>query len=278
MLPGLHRLHLPECSLTPLLAGSALHASKRQQVDRALLAGYGADTPALQQQTLDSLYWPPGQHRPPAGQPRFWQELAMQFEEDIVVLDAEDLRVRLLMVCSPSGWTPEHVLGLDFVRIHAQVADNERIMSASAGLAQTLRKAAWQRWVWTLSPSGDFDRHPSHGVQSQWPLPFSDEKLGNQIWMRVEHQKLIPMAAPQGSTGLRPGILFAIRVLLCPLASAVRTTEQARRLMDSLNSMSDAILEYKNLGPIRDRAVRWLASQWPRFGQSSTSGATPGNS
>jgi len=46
---------------------------------------------------------------------------------------------------------------------------------------------------------------------------------------------------------------------LTPLAQAVLSPGAAARLRDSLASMSQAVLNYKNLSPARDRLLRWLA-------------------
>jgi hypothetical protein len=53
--------------------------------------------------------------------------------------------------------------------------------------------------------------------------------------------------------------VFAIRVMLQPLAQAVQAPGAAARLRDSLASMSQAVLDYKNLSPARDRLLHWLA-------------------
>ena len=49
--------------------------------------------------------------------------------------------------------------------------------------------------------------------------------------------------------------------MLLPLAQAVHSPEQARRMHDSLASMSQAVLDYKNLSAAREPLLRWLASR-----------------
>jgi hypothetical protein len=53
--------------------------------------------------------------------------------------------------------------------------------------------------------------------------------------------------------------IFTIRVQLQPLPLAVDSSDRARRLHDSLASMSDAVLAYKGLAPARERLLQWLA-------------------
>jgi hypothetical protein len=55
--------------------------------------------------------------------------------------------------------------------------------------------------------------------------------------------------------------VFSIRVMLQPLVQAVQAPGAAARLHDSLASMSQAVLDYKNLGAARAPLLRWLAAQ-----------------
>ena len=64
-------------------------------------------------------------------------------------------------------------------------------------------------------------------------------------------------------------MLFTIRVMLEPLAMALRQPADALRLHDAIASMSDAVLAYKNLTPARARLLRWLN------GRSGIAGVTP---
>lgn len=258
MQPGLHKLGADEHRLTPLSAASRLRASKAATVPLGFHAEAGADTPATRRQFLRAIDTQTLPRVPALDSPQFWQELAMQVEEDLVLLGGDDMRARLLMVCSPSGWAPAHVLGKTFASIHAPVADNERILAASSGLVRTLLAGSWQRWVWTLSPSDEYDRHPERCQTREWPADLNAENFGSRAWLRVEHQKLIALPASDEATGWPQGVVFTIRVMLMPLQEAVRNTEQAQRLHDSLQSMSAAVLHYKNLTAARDCALTWL--------------------
>jgi hypothetical protein len=53
--------------------------------------------------------------------------------------------------------------------------------------------------------------------------------------------------------------VFTIRVDSEPLVDALATVADARRLHDSLASMSAAVLAYRGLAPVRDRLLDWLA-------------------
>lgn len=49
--------------------------------------------------------------------------------------------------------------------------------------------------------------------------------------------------------------------MLQPLADAVQAPGRAQRLHDSLASMSQAVLDYKNLAAAREPLLRWLQSR-----------------
>jgi hypothetical protein len=73
--------------------------------------------------------------------------------------------------------------------------------------------------------------------------------------LRAERQVFFPVGQQTRQA------VFAIRVMLQPLTQAVGTSEEAQRLHDSLASMSQAVLDYKNLADAREPLLRWLASK-----------------
>ena len=71
------------------------------------------------------------------------------------------------------------------------------------------------------------------------------------VWFRVERQALVVLP----ETG---EILFGIRLEVIPLAE-VRADERARLgLLEALQTMPDAIADYKNLTPARPRLIELL--------------------
>ena len=131
------------------------------------------------------------------------------------------------------------------------MADNATLLAAGAHLMRLVCDTQrWERFVWTLTPNPAHDQHPRRRA----PIPWPAQAPAACAHLRTEHQTFIPF--PE-----RCQAVFTIRVMLQPLAQAVNTPEQARRLHDSLASMSDAMLAYKNLTPARDPLLRWLASR-----------------
>ncbi len=251
MQPGLRRLDAPPV-LTPLGARSGLWREKQSVVEagesRHAVPGFDP-APALAAIAAAA----------PAGSP--WRPDAptpveLAFEEDFAVLDGDTGTLPWLCVCVPSHWSPEDKLGLDFAALHRPVADNAALIAASAQLvALATSGACWERFVWTVSPSGRYDQHPRRHPRSPWPEEDGAEAFAGRCWLRTERQTFFPVGQ-----GTRQAV-FAIRVMLQPLTEAVQTAAQARRLHDSLASMSQAVLDYKNLGPARGRLLHWLGSR-----------------
>jgi hypothetical protein len=247
MQPGLRRVPSETLQLTPLDPQTALYAEKRSVLEarqsRHMLDGFDP-TPALNAIAARS--------------PRLWRDsetpLELGFEEDFAVLDGATGALPWLCVCVPSHWAPEDKLGLDFAALHGPVADNAALVAASQQLvALATGSDCWERSVWTVSPSGRYDQHPRRHERTAWPQVQDANEFARQCCLRSERQVFFPVGQ-----GTRQAV-FAIRVKLQPLTQAVQTREQAQRMHDSLASMSQAVLDYKNLGAARERLLHWLS-------------------
>lgn len=248
MQPGLRRVDTMR--LTPLAAEGRLHAEKQSVLKsgQSRLAMPGFDpAPALAAiAEVSAGYWRPDAELP----------LELAFEEDFAVLDGATGTLPWLCVCVPSHWAPEDKLGLDFAAVHRPVADNAALTGASQHLvALATSGACWERFVWTVSPSARHDQHPLRHPRPAWPATPDPEAFARQCWLRAERQAFFPVGR-----GTRQAV-FSIRVMLQPLAEAVSDPDTARRLHDSLASMSPAVLDYKGLGVAREPLLRWLASK-----------------
>lgn len=244
MQPGLRKLAPGERQLTRLQPGSALYEEKldvwRGGQSRHAAPGYDP-APALAAIA---------RHEP------FDEPLELAFEEDFAVLDGAAGRLLWLCVCVPSHWAPEDKVGLPLAAVHAPVADNALLLAASQQLAQLVTGAdAYERFVWTVTPSGRYDQHPRRHVREPWPVALDDETFAARCFLRAERQTFIPVG-----DGSRQAV-FTIRVMLQPLAEAAATAADARRLHDSIASMSPAVLEYKSLAGGREPLLRWLAKR-----------------
>jgi hypothetical protein len=249
MQPGLQRLPAGARHLTPLVAGSALWQEKKRVLEsgasRLAVPGFDAG-PAiasiLAQARAEGLA---------AAEP-----VELAFEEDFAVLDGATSTLPWLCVCVPSHWAPEEKLGLPFAAVHAPVADNQALLAAGRHLVQLVTGGErFERFVWTITPSDRYDQHPLRHARTPWPATQDPRAFAEACTLRAERQTFFPV---QGGPGQA---VFTIRVMLQPLAHAVRTREDARRLHDALASMTDAVLAYKSLAPARDRLLAWLAQE-----------------
>jgi len=251
MQPGLRRIALDDMRLTPLRRDSRLYAEKKAIVEagaaRHQVSGFDP-SPALQ--TIADL----GVRSGIAHGPDHFPELA--FEEDFAVLDGTTGSVPWLCVCVPSHWAPEEKIGLDFTALHQPVADNAALLSAANQLVSLVTAGqAWERFVWTLASSPGYDQHPQRHPRERWPRAVDDDGLADACWLRAERQCFTPVGKGTAQA------LFSIRVMLEPLTQAIATPGMARRLHDSLASMSDAVLDYKNLRAVRQPLLRWLSAR-----------------
>ncbi len=193
------------------------------------------------------------------------RSLSLSVAEDFCVIDGDKASphagtVPLMCVCVPSHWAPEEKVGLSFAAIHAPVADNALIMQASDHLVRLATSGqSWQRFVWTLSPSGRHDQHPHRHSRTAWPGGASAEQFAGATHFRAERQTLFAL---RGSTGEPTGqAIFTIKVMLKPLMEVVETPVMAQRLQASLSSMSDFVLAYKGLASAKKPLLAWLEAR-----------------
>jgi hypothetical protein len=242
MQPGLRRLDAAAPQLTRLDPAGALYREKLAVMQagqsRQTMPGFDpAPAIAAMRDRLPS-------ELPP--------EIA--YEQDFAVLDGETGRLQWLCVCVPSHWAPEDKIGLDFAAVHAPVADNRLLVGAASQLVKLATSGeCWERFVWTVSPSGRYDQHPTRHAREPWPLTVDVESFGKHCWLRWERQTFFPVG-----NGAQQAV-FTIRVMLQPLHEAVAAAGAARKLHDSIASMSNEVLAYKGLAPARDRLLGWLA-------------------
>ena len=242
MQPGLRKLAAGEPQLTRVNPRSALHAEKLavQASGHSRQAVPGFDPAAALQAIHAEL--------------PFEGPLELAFEEDFAILDGATGTLPWLSVCVPSHWAPEDKVGLDFMALHAPVADNAALLAASRQLVQLVTGGdRWERFVWTISPSGRYDPHPQRHSRTPWPQTTQIEDFAASCFLRAERQTFFPVGQETKQA------VFTIRVMLQPLTHVADTPEKARRLHDSLASMTPAVLAYKGLAATREPLLSWLS-------------------
>jgi dimethylamine monooxygenase subunit A len=174
--------------------------------------------------------------------------LSLAFAEDFALIDGASGHIPWLAVCLPSHWSPEEKVGRHFAEVHAPVADNRTLITASDHLARLVTGTdRWERFVWTVTPRSTLDNHPARCGATDWTAEA-------EPFFRTEHQTFIPLPEHRQA-------VFTIHVELQPLHQAIDTAERAQRLHDAIASMSPAVLAYRSLSVPRERLLAWLAQR-----------------
>lgn len=173
------------------------------------------------------------------GDAPMWQ-LTRALQEDFVIWApnrAGQLSAQIISVCFPSGWNPLDKANKTFLEIHEPVPDFDTVNRAADHIARMMTtRGPFIRSVWTIANSPDLNRHPDRC------RPWTTETV-DSMWYRCERQTTIPV---EGRAAL-----FLIRVYMVPLSDVFRDAEKKQRILDSIDSMSESTIAYKDLGYVR---------------------------
>lgn len=157
-------------------------------------------------------------------------DLALRLEEDVAVMYQG--RLAAIAFCFPSGFIPSQRIGMNLGDIHRAVADGEQLVRASPGIARVMtEQPSFLRHVWTVTNNPNLSNHPDKRINSE-PQSMDD------LYFRWETQTT---ARVDDETSL-----FFVKVDVVPLREVWN-----HKILDSVNSMSDAVLTYKNLHNIK---------------------------
>ena len=162
-------------------------------------------------------------------------DFAMNFEEDIAIM--HDGLLSAICFCFPSSWIPFYGLNKTLEEIHQPVADGDHLRRVSSKLAKTMADpvlGSFRRYVWTITKVPELNNHPV--VKEK----YRDTELTfDNLYFRIEKQTTMPL--DNGRTSL-----FFVKVEVVPLKDV-----WCSLIKDSVNSMSDEVLHYKNLLEIK---------------------------
>lgn len=158
-------------------------------------------------------------------------DLAMKLEEDIAIMHKGVLIA--ICFCFPSGFVPSERVGLNLDQVHAPVADGDLLRRASPRIARVMcEQESFKRNVWTVTVNPDLSNHPKN-VKNITPKTLDD------LYFRTEYQTTLKV--DQNTS------LFFVKVNVVPLKDVY-----SQKILESINSMSQAVLEYKNLTLIKN--------------------------
>lgn len=181
--------------------------------------------------------------------------LSLAFDEDFALVDAANGTLPWLAVALPSHWAPQEKIGRHFREVHAPVADNQLLLHAAEHLMRMVcGPERWERFVWTVTRHPRLNAHPASIDPAPWPADAFDDPHAPRAWWRTERQTFIALPGQAQA-------LFTIRVETTPLANAIDSPAKARAAHDGIATMSENVLAYRGLTPVREPLLAWLQAR-----------------
>jgi hypothetical protein len=164
------------------------------------------------------------------------KDLALLMQEDVAILHRGKMEACCFMF--PSGWAPEMKVGKTFAELHQPVPDGDRLRASADVITKLMcGDHCYHRYVWGLANSGMLSAHPRYNGKNAAAESITD------IWFRYEHQITVPI--DRGLTSL-----FTVDVRVVPY---IKLSEgQRTRIVESINSMSPNVIQYKRMAPFKN--------------------------
>lgn len=163
-------------------------------------------------------------------------EMGLEIPDDVIIMHKG--KVEAAFVAMASSWNPRTVQGKTLEEVHKPVADNEMLLRASNGIWRSMTSGkSFHRYVWGISPLKSLSNHPRHKKPSFKSL--------NDLYFRIEHERTLTVDEDTAA--------FFIDVEVMPLSTVFHLKQEYRDLIkDSINSMSENLLAYKNLEQVKE--------------------------
>lgn len=163
-------------------------------------------------------------------------EMGLEIPDDVIIMYKG--KVEAAFVAMASSWNPKQVEGMTLEEVHQPVADNEMLLRASDGIWRSMTSGkSFHRHVWGISPLKSLSNHPRHKKPSFKSL--------DDLYFRIEHERTLTVDEDTAA--------FFIDVEVMPLSTVFHLKTEYRNLIkDSINSMSENILAYKNLEEVKE--------------------------
>ena len=174
--------------------------------------------------------------------------LGRSWEPDFVILDrAAPHQVRGGCVCFPSGWSLREKIGKSLFLTHQPVPGLNDDLGANISKLLSRIEAGqfFQRTNWGLTGAAELDQHPRHKIPG---IPTEADL--QRVYLRIEWQVLTAISAAM--------LLFGIRVFHVPVEEVKSSPELASRLARNLETMPDAVAQYKRLDQCRGWLLKYL--------------------
>ena len=163
-------------------------------------------------------------------------EMGLEIPDDVIIMHKG--KVEAAFVAMASSWNPRTVQGKTLEEVHQPVADNEMLLRASDGIWRSMTSGkSFHRHVWGISPLKSLSNHPRHKKPSFKSL--------DELYFRIEHERTLTVDEDTAA--------FFIDVEVMPLSTVFHLKQEYKGLIkDSINSMSENLLAYKNLEQVKE--------------------------
>ena len=163
-------------------------------------------------------------------------EMGLEIPDDVIIMYKG--KVEAAFVAMASSWNPRTVQGKTLSEVHQPVADNEMLLKASDGIWRSMTSGkSFHRHVCGISPLKKLSNHPRHKKP--------EFKSLNDLYFRIEHERTLTVDKDTAA--------FFIDVEVISLSTIFQLKHEYRDLIkESINSMSENILAYKNLEEVKE--------------------------
>ena len=162
------------------------------------------------------------------------KDLGLAIEDDIVIMHKGKLEA--CFVAFPSSWNAGEKVGKSLAELHEPIADNEALLRASNGIMRAMTSGqSYHRYTWGISSLNGYSNHPLY------EKPDFDSL--DDLTFRVEHERTATVIKDTTA-------VFLIHVDTYPLKEVLRT--DFGLIKESIDSMSDSVLQYKNLVKVKE--------------------------
>ena len=162
------------------------------------------------------------------------KQLGLAIEDDVVIMHKGKLEA--CFVAFPSSWNAGDKVGKSLAELHEPIADNEALVRASDGIIRAMCSGqSYERYTWGISSLGGYSNHPKYDKP--------EIKNLDDLYFRVEHEKTMTVIKDETA-------VFLIHVNVYPFKEVWETDNGL--IKQAIDSMSENVLEYKNLVKIKE--------------------------
>ena len=170
------------------------------------------------------------------------KDLGLAIEDDVVIMHR--CKLEACFVAFPSSWNAGEKVGKTLNELHEPIADNEALLRASEGIMRAMSSGqSFHRYTWGISSLSGYSNHPSY------ERPDFDSL--DELTFRVEHERTATVIKDTTA-------VFLIHVDIYPLKEVLKT--DFGLIKESIDSMSDNVLEYKNLNKVKELMSEYILS------------------